>query len=85
MTARSRRSTPRRPPPRRAKGYWIGHVDVDDPEGYKLYMVANQAPFGEFGARLFWCAAAPAKVPEGAARARNRGAGVPSFEAALAC
>src|ERR1700722_16124443 len=33
------------------KGYWIGHIDVTDTEGYKPYMVADQAPFGEFGAR----------------------------------
>lgn len=24
-----------------AKGYWIAHVDVSDPEGYKEYQAAN--------------------------------------------
>jgi uncharacterized protein (DUF1330 family) len=24
-----------------AKGYWIGRVDVTDPEGYKKYIAAN--------------------------------------------
>ena len=24
-----------------AKGYWIGHVEVTDPEGYKKYIAAN--------------------------------------------
>jgi len=66
------------------KGYWIGHVDVDDPEGYKLYMVANQAPFGEFGARYLVRGGA-CEVPEGAARARTVVLEFPSFEAALAC
>ena len=23
-----------------AKGYWIPHIDVSDPEGYKAYMAA---------------------------------------------
>ena len=26
-----------------AKGYWIGRVDVSDPEQYKLYVAANAA------------------------------------------
>ena len=26
-----------------AKGYWIAHVDVDDPEAYKAYFAANEA------------------------------------------
>ena len=34
------------------KGYWIAHVDVTDPEGYKAYMAANAAAFGKFGARF---------------------------------
>ncbi|HEY6996125.1 MAG TPA: DUF1330 domain-containing protein, partial [Xanthobacteraceae bacterium] len=24
-----------------AKGYWIPHLDVSDPEGYKAYMAAT--------------------------------------------
>ena len=28
------------------KGYWIGHVDIFDPEGYKAYMTADMVPFG---------------------------------------
>src|SRR5260370_20033152 len=34
------------------KGYWIAHVDVTDPEGYKAYVAANALPFGKFGARF---------------------------------
>lgn len=35
-----------------AKGYWVAHVDVDDPERYKDYISANAAPFRDFGARF---------------------------------
>jgi hypothetical protein len=34
------------------KGYWIAHVDVTDPEGYKAYMAANGAVFAKYGARF---------------------------------
>jgi uncharacterized protein (DUF1330 family) len=34
------------------KGYWIGHVDLTDPEGYKAYTAANSAPLGKFGGRF---------------------------------
>ena len=36
----------------RAKGYWIAHADVTDPEGYKAYMAADAVAFGKFGARF---------------------------------
>ena len=39
------------PAPAANKGYWIGHIDVTDAEGYKPYMAADQAPFGKFGGR----------------------------------
>ena len=35
-----------------AKGYWIAHVDVADPEGYKAYFAANAEPFAKYGARF---------------------------------
>ncbi len=72
------------PAPAAKKGYWIGHVDVTDPEGYKPYTVANQAPFGEFGAR-YLIRAGQREVPEGKARGRTVVLEFPSFEAALAC
>jgi uncharacterized protein (DUF1330 family) len=34
------------------KGYWIGHVDVTNPERYKDYMAANAAPLKKYGARF---------------------------------
>ena len=27
-----------------AKGYWIGRLDINDPEQYKLYVAANALP-----------------------------------------
>ncbi len=40
-----------------AKGYWIAHVDVTDPEGYKDYQAANAVAFRNM-VRVFWCAGA---------------------------
>jgi uncharacterized protein (DUF1330 family) len=34
------------------KGYWIGHVNVTDPERYKDYIAANAAPLKKYGARF---------------------------------
>ena len=66
------------------KGYWIGHVDVADPDGYKPYMTANQAPFGEFGGR-YLVRGGKHEVVEGKARERIVVMEFPSYEAALAC
>jgi uncharacterized protein (DUF1330 family) len=66
------------------KGYWIGHIDVTDPEAYKLYLAANQTPFGQFGARYLVRAGAR-EVPEGKLRARTVIMEFPSFDAAAAC
>jgi uncharacterized protein (DUF1330 family) len=66
------------------KGYWIGNIDVHDPEGYKAYLAANQAPFGEFGAR-YLVRAGTREVTDGKARGRTVVMEFPSYEAALAC
>jgi len=73
------------PPPDPArKGYWIGHVDIADPEGYKAYQAANAAPFSQFGAR-FLVRGGAREVAEGQVRGRSVVLEFPSFEAALAC
>jgi uncharacterized protein (DUF1330 family) len=72
------------PAPAARKGYWIGHVDVTDAEGYKPYTVANAVPFGKFGAR-FLVRGGRSEVVEGKVRARNVVMEFPSYEAALAC
>lgn len=67
-----------------AKGYWIGRVDVTNPDGYKNYVAANAAAFSKFGAR-FLVRGGDFKAVEGEARARNVVIEFPSYEAALAC
>ena len=66
------------------KGYWIAHVDVTDPEGYKPYTVANQKAFGKFGAR-YLVRAGRCEVVEGKQRSRTVVLEFPSYEAALGC
>jgi uncharacterized protein (DUF1330 family) len=67
-----------------AKGYWIGNVDVTEPEGYKAYMAADMAPFGKFGGR-FLVRGGAREVPEGKVRSRTVVLEFPSFDSALAC
>ena len=35
-----------------AKGYWIAHVTVTDPERYKDYVAANAAAFKKYNAKF---------------------------------
>jgi uncharacterized protein (DUF1330 family) len=72
------------PPAAPLKGYWIAHVDVSDPEGYKAYQAANAKAFGKFGAK-FLVRGGRSEVVEGHARARCVVIEFPSYEAALAC
>jgi uncharacterized protein (DUF1330 family) len=67
-----------------AKGYWIAHVDVSDPEQYKLYAAANAAPFKEFGAR-FMVRGGTNETKEGSLRSRHVVLEFPSYQAALDC
>ena len=67
-----------------AKGYWIGRVDVSDPEGYKAYVAANAEPLREYGAR-FLVRGGPFEAKEGTSRSRNVVLEFPSYAAALAC
>jgi uncharacterized protein (DUF1330 family) len=66
------------------KGYWIGHVDVADPEAYKAYVVANAEPFKKYGAR-FLVRGGRFENPEGISRSRNVIIEFPSYGAAVAC
>ena len=66
------------------KGYWIGHVTIDDVETYKLYQQANAGPFKEFGAK-FLVRGGPQEVREGDARSRSVVLEFPTIEAAYAC
>lgn len=66
------------------KGFWVAHVDVDDPQGYEAYKAANAAPFAEYGAR-FLVRGGVREMREGEARARTVVIEFPSYAAALAC
>jgi uncharacterized protein (DUF1330 family) len=66
------------------KGYWIGHVDVTDPEGYKAYVAANAMPFSKFGGR-FLVRGGTREVVEGKVRGRTVVLEFPSYVTALAC
>ena len=66
------------------KGYWVGRVDVRDPETYKSYVAANAAAFRKYGAR-FIVRGGQFENPEGSSRARNVVIEFPSYQAALDC
>jgi uncharacterized protein (DUF1330 family) len=67
-----------------AKGYWIAHVTVSDPEAYKAYIAANAVAFAKYGAR-FIVRGGPYEVVEGTARERNIVLEFPSIQAARDC
>ncbi len=66
------------------KGYWIGHVDVRDIEGYKSYVVANAAVFRQYGAR-FVVRGGSQTIKEGSSRSRTVVIEFADYATALAC
>jgi uncharacterized protein (DUF1330 family) len=67
-----------------AKGYWIAHVEVTDPEAYKAYIAANAVAFAKYGAR-FLVRAGRGEIKAGALRARHVVIEFKDYETALAC
>ena len=67
-----------------AKGYWIGRVDVTDPDAYKNYVASNAAAFAKYGAR-FLVRGGTFEAKEGTARSRNVVIEFRDFETAKAC
>ena len=69
-----------------AKGYWIAHVTVHDPEGYKQYIAANAAPLAKFGGR-FLVRSGQHELPVGSIPAGQRHVVIEfdSFAIAKAC
>jgi uncharacterized protein (DUF1330 family) len=67
-----------------AKGYWIAHVEVTNPDGYKSYVAALPEIFRQFGGR-YVTRGGKAEVVEGRCKSRNVVIEFPSYEAALAC
>ncbi|MEN9539323.1 MAG: hypothetical protein RLZZ126_1558 [Pseudomonadota bacterium] len=66
------------------KGYWIGRVDVSDPEAYKAYQAANAVPFKKYGAK-FLVRGGEFTTVEGASRTRNVVIEFDSYQQALDC
>ena len=66
------------------KGYWIGRIDVHDPEAYKAYVETATPAYREFGAN-FLIRGGEFDPVEGPSRSRNVVIEFPSYEAALAC
>lgn len=66
------------------KGYWVAHVDVDDPDVYAKYREANAAPFAQYGARFIVRGGAQTQM-EGQSRARTVVIEFPTIEAAREC
>ena len=67
-----------------AKGYWIGHVTVDDPQAYAAYRDANAVAFEKYGGR-FLVRGSAQEVVEGDLRPRTVVIEFPTIEAARAC
>jgi uncharacterized protein (DUF1330 family) len=67
-----------------AKGYWVAHIDVTDPEAYKGYVARNGKAFARYGAR-FLVRGGRFESKEGASRSRNVVIEFKDYETALAC
>lgn len=67
-----------------AKGYWIGHVDVLNPENYPDYMKAAQPAYDKYSAKFIVRGGKYDSV-EGNARARHVVVEFNSYDQAVAC
>ena len=67
-----------------AKGYWVVHVDVSDPEAYKDYVAANAVAFRKYGAK-FLVRGGTHETLEGKTRSRNVVLEFKDYATALAC
>lgn len=68
-----------------AKGYWIAHVEVSDPDQYKLYVGAAPAAFSKYGATFLARGGAHSEVEGAQGRSRHVVIEFPSYQAALDC
>lgn len=67
-----------------AKGYWIAHVTVTNPEQYKVYATAASEVFRKRGATILARGGACQHM-EGTAHPRNVVIEFPSLQAAIEC
>ena len=66
------------------KGYWIAHVDVTNPEGYKEYVALNAKAFEKFDAK-FVVRGGQFTAKAGKPRARHVVLEFKDYATALAC
>ena len=66
------------------KAYWIAHIDVHDPETYKMYIETAKPAFERHGAK-FLARGGRVQPLEGSVRARNVLIEFASMDEALAC
>lgn len=66
------------------KGYWIGRVDVADPEAFQKYLDADKKAIVRYGGKVI-VLAGKFEAVEGQARARNIVVEFPSYQDALDC
>ncbi|MFS8978201.1 DUF1330 domain-containing protein [Cupriavidus necator] len=66
------------------KGYWIGQVEITDPEKFAAYSEANQIAYRKYGGR-YLIRGGNADVVEGSFRSRLVVIEFEDYETALAC
>jgi uncharacterized protein (DUF1330 family) len=66
-----------------AKGYWVAHIDIRDPEAYKTYQSAIAEVFRKHRGR-YLVRGGSFESKEGANRSRHIVVEFPSYQAALA-
>lgn len=67
-----------------AKGYWVAHIDISDPDAYAKYIAANAEPLAKYGAR-FLVRGGEYGVQEGAVRDKQVVLEFADYATALAC
>ena len=67
-----------------AKGYWIAHVTLSNPDQYKFYAEAAPIAFKKYGASILARGGASQQM-EGQGRPRNVVIEFPSLQAAIDC
>lgn len=67
-----------------AKGYWIAHVAVSNPDQYKFYAEAAPVAFKKYGATIL-ARGGKSQQMEGQGRPRNVVIEFPSLQAAIDC
>lgn len=67
-----------------AKGYWIAHVAVGNPDQYKFYAEAAPVAFKKYGATIL-ARGGKSQQMEGPGRPRNVVIEFPSLQAAIDC